>query len=327
MLPRLAETDSPDMADAVELRTHVARSIQGHAASIVPEATTVYPFAGMEQVAPADRARLADLVFQLLSAAVRDGALETGHPMVGDLLRLESERQLGVRQLFSAVYLMERAALDQLALDESFGVNSEPWAAVSQIVRRASFDVCAAFSDEPGGGAADEGIIDSLTTLYTRQVFVAALNREIQRSERFGHPFAVLLLDVDRLAEINARHGYGAGDRVLERVGIVVRNYFRETDWVARVGEDTYAVLMPETEGVHAERLADRMRVMVQERLQLHDHRSEEQFPVTVSVAVLIARRVDRRMQAVQLLTDAEDALARAKQAGRNRIERVVVEQ
>lgn len=326
MLSGLAGTDSHHMSDVVELRTHVARSIQARAASIVPDAAAVYPFAGMEQVATDDRARLADLAFQLLSAAVRDGALESGHALIGDLARLGAEKHLGVRQLFSAVYLMERSALDELALDESFGVSSEPWAVVTQIVRRASFDVCAAFSEQAGGAEADDGIVDQLTTLYTRQVFVAALNREIQRSERFGHPFAIILLDVDRLAEINARHGYGAGDRVLERVGIVVRNYFRETDWVARVGEDTYAVLMPETEGVHAERLADRMRVMVQERLQLHDHRSEEEFPVTVSVAVLIAKSVDRRMQAAQLLTDAEEALERAKHAGRNRVERVVVQ-
>ncbi|OFW36571.1 MAG: hypothetical protein A3F70_11665 [Acidobacteria bacterium RIFCSPLOWO2_12_FULL_67_14] len=314
------------MSDVVELRTHVARSIQGRAASIVQDAAAVYPFAGLEQVATDDRARLADLAFQLLTAAVRDDGLEAGHALISDLARLGAEKHLGVRQLFSAVYLMERSALDELALDESFGVSSEPWAAVTQIIRRASFDVCGAFSEQAGGTAVDDGIVDPLTTLYTRQVFVAALNREIQRSERFGHPFAIILLDVDRLAEINARHGYGAGDRVLERVGIVVRNYFRETDWVARVGEDTYAVLMPETEGVHAERLADRMRVMVQERLQLHDHRSEEQFPVTVSVAVLIAKSVDRRMQATQLLTDAEEALDRAKHAGRNRVERVVVQ-
>ena len=98
--------------------------------------------------------------------------------------------------------------------------------------RRASFDVCAAFSEYATREKGTAGIIDSLTTLHTRAVFLAALEKEIQRAERFGHPFALVLLDVDRLAEINATHGYGAGDRVIERIGIVVRNYFRETDWV-----------------------------------------------------------------------------------------------
>ena len=71
MLCGLAGTDSHHMSDVVELRTHVARSIQGRAASIVQDAAAVYPFAGLEQVATDDRARLADLAFQLLTAAVR----------------------------------------------------------------------------------------------------------------------------------------------------------------------------------------------------------------------------------------------------------------
>lgn len=323
MLPGFAEADTDHMPDVVELRTHVARSLQGRAEAIVHDVIAVYPFAGMEHVAADDRARLADLAFQLLSAAVRDGALHAGNPLAGDLGRLGAEKQLDIRQLFSAVYLMERSALDELALDESFGISAEPWAAVTQLVRRASFDVCSAISGQRRDPADGDGVIDPLTTLHTRQVFVAALDREIQRAERFGHPFAVIVLDVDHLSDINARHGYGAGDRVIERVGIVVRNYFRETDWVARLGEDAYAVLLPETLGPHAERLADRMRVMVQERLQLHDHRSGEPYPVTVSVAVLIASAVDRRMQAVRLLAAAGDAVARAKAAGRNRVERL----
>ena len=61
---------------------------------------------------------------------------------------------------------------------------------------------------------------------------------------------------------------------------------------------------------------------MVEERLQLHDHRSDERFPVTVSVGVLVAESVDRGVQADQLLTEAEEAVARAKEAGRNRVER-----
>ncbi|MSO82206.1 MAG: GGDEF domain-containing protein [Acidobacteria bacterium] len=107
---------------------------------------------------------------------------------------------------------------------------------------------------------------------------MAALEKEIAQSERFGHPFALMLLGVDRLADINATHGYGAGDRVIERVGIVVRSYFRDTDWVARVVGDTFAVLLPETERLNAERLADRVRIVVSTRLQLHDYRSDQEF-------------------------------------------------
>jgi diguanylate cyclase (GGDEF)-like protein len=103
----------------------------------------------------------------------------------------------------------------------------------------------------------------------------------------------------------------------------VVRSYVRETDWVARSSGDAFAVLLPETQRADAEHLADRMRSMVEERLQLHDYRSEQQLPVTVSVGVLIADSVDQSVRAEQLLTEAEEAVDRAKKAGRNRVERV----
>ncbi|MBI4886637.1 MAG: GGDEF domain-containing protein [Acidobacteria bacterium] len=325
MLPAFSDADSKHVQETSELRGHLARALQGHAPAIVKDTLGVYPFAGMDNVPADDRAHLAELACQLISTAVRDGALEAEHPIVDDLARFASDRHADIRVLFTVVYLIERSALDQLALDDSFDVESLPWAALTQIVRRASFDTCAAVAGHLNRKVPDTGIIDPLTTLYNRAVFVAALDREIQRSERFGHSFALLALDVDHLNDINTRHGYGAGDRVLERVGIVVRTYFRETDWVARLGEDTFAVLLPETQGVDAERLADRMRVTVQERLQLHDHRSEEDFRVTLSVGVVIAAAVDRKVRAEQLLTLAYDAIDRAKKTGRNRVERVAV--
>lgn len=322
MLTSLANADSHHMQESNELRANIARSLQGRAAAIVNDASGVYPFAGMENVAADDRARLAELAFQLLTNAVRDGVIDSHHAVVADLRQLAAQKEMGIRLLFTVVYLVERSALDELALDESFRVASEPWPALTQIVRQASLDVCATLAEHTSRGAFDGAITDSLTTLHTRPVFLAALEKEIQRSERFGHPFALILLDVDRLADINARHGYGSGDRVLERIGIVVRNYFRETDWVARLIEDKFAILLPETQVENAERLADNMRATVQERLHLHDYRSEQQFPVTVSVGILIATSVDQSVRAERLLADLEAAVDRAKKAGGNRLER-----
>ena len=62
---------------------------------------------------------------------------------------------------------------------------------------------------------------------------------------------------------------------------------------------------------------------MVQERLQLRDYRSDQQFPVTVSVGVVLAEAVDRSVRAELLLTETEEAVDRARKAGRNRVERV----
>jgi diguanylate cyclase (GGDEF)-like protein len=316
MATGISRADASDAPDTVELRLLVARSLQQRSEEIVNDAVAVSAFADdMESIALVDRTRLANVILQLITHAVREGTLDSDAAAATELERAYVETAITVRSLFNVVYLMERSALSELSVEESLGATPETWPVISHMLRRASFDVCATFSE-----TRDRPITDSLTALHTRAVFLAALEKEIQRSERLGHPFALILIDVDRLAEINATHGYGAGDFVIERVGIVVRNYFRETDWVARSSGDTFAVLLPEIQRTDAQRLADRVRIMVQERLQLSDYRSEERFPVTVSVGVLVAETVDRSVQADQLLVEAEETVARAKKAGRNRV-------
>ena len=317
-VPRADPNDAPD---AVELRPRVVRALQQRSEAIINDAVAVSAFAGMESIALADRSRLADVILQLITHAVREGTLDSRAAAVADLGQVCGETAIDVRAVFNVVYLMERSALGELAVEESFGVTSEPWPVISQMLRRASFDVCATFSETRDQRGSE--ITDSLTTLLTRAVFLAALEKEIQRSERFGHPFALILIDIDRLAEINAAHGYGAGDFVIERVGIVVRNYFRETDWVARSSGGALAALLPETQRADAQRLGNRVRIMVEERLQLRDYRSDDRFPVTVSVGVLVAETVDRGVRADLLLAEAAEAVTRAKKLGRNRVEYV----
>lgn len=325
MVTGVYKADSDQMQEATELRAHVARSLHGCTEAIVKDAVALFPFAGLEQVAADDRAPLAERAVHLLIAAARDSTLDAGDVLVTELAQLAERTGLGVQPLFTVVYLVERAALDALQLDDSFGMASAPWPMVTQTTRRAAFELCGAIAARAGGGAAGSGITDPLTTLHTRAVFVAAVDKEIQRSERFGEPFALILIDIDRLADINTRYGHGAGNRVLERVGIVVRNYFRDTDWVARLCEDTFAVLLPAIQGYNAERLAERMRVTVEERLQVHDHRSDQQFPVTISVGVVVAESVARTEKAERLIAAGEQAIDRAKLAGGNRVERAVL--
>jgi diguanylate cyclase (GGDEF)-like protein len=166
-------------------------------------------------------------------------------------------------------------------------------------------------------------IFDTLTTVHTSAVLQLALEKEVRRSGRSGQPLALVLLDVDRLSDLNAAHGYGFGDRVLERLDILMRSYFREHDWVGRQEEDSFAVVLPDTAPEHARVLDEQVRAMVEEGLALHDHRSDRIVPVTVSVAVLIAELVDAEATAAEMLAQAQLALTRAKEAGRNRVERI----
>jgi len=313
------------MQSATDLRVSVARSLHGTADAIVQDAVALFPFSGIEQVPPDDRIPLAERTVQLLIAAVRDGTTGADAVLVAELLLLAERTGVGTRQLFTVVYLVERAAVDALALDDSFGISSAPWPTVTQLVRRSAFDLCAAVAEWMAGSARVPGITDPLTTLPTGAVFVTAVEKEIERAERFGEAFALMLVEVDRLADVSSRYGYGAGSRVLERVGIIVRNYLRESDWVARLDDDTFGVLLPAIHGHNAERLAERMRVAVQERLQVRDHRSDQQFPVTISVGVLVAESVSRADTAARFIAAAQEAVGRAKTAGGNRMERATI--
>jgi diguanylate cyclase (GGDEF)-like protein len=307
----------------VQERSQTARILEQHSEGILKDAVAIFPFAGAESSDHDRSANLADVMLHLLTTAVREGELDQRTGRVADLRQLAREFGLTVRQLFGLVYVMERAALDELALDESFGATSDAWPGVAQMVRRASFDVLAAIAERITREPDQSALHDSLTALHTRAVMLAAVEKEIRRAERFLHPFAVILVDVDHLSAINAKHGYGFGDRVLERIGIVIRNYFREHDWVTRSSEDTFAILLPETVRANAESLADGLRVTVEERLALRDYRTEEQVRVTVTVAVLIGDGSSNNAE--QVLRKAEEVLAQAKQHGRNRVEVVEI--
>jgi diguanylate cyclase (GGDEF)-like protein/excisionase family DNA binding protein len=136
----------------------------------------------------------------------------------------------------------------------------------------------------------------------------------------------MILLDIDNLSEINRTHGYGVGDRVLERTGILMRTYFRQHDWVARYREDSIAVLLPETSPDDALTLAERTRAMVRDRLTFRDYRTEQRASVTVSLAVASARALEGEpIDSERFVIEIEAALERAKTNGRSRAEHVLI--
>lgn len=306
-----------------DLRQQIAATLVEQLDVITADALAIFPYSGSEEFDATYRHRLGQLLTQLLTFAVRDGRLDARGGFVGDLHRLVLERSLSIERLFAFAYLTERTALDELALSETIGATTEPWPVVAQLVRRASFDLLAAYAErarlEPSGTA----IIDHLTTLYTRVLFEAVLAKEVERAGRYGYPISLILFDVDRLSTINADYGYGVGDRVLERLGIHIRSYFRNHDWVARYSEDSMAVLLSRTDAEFATELAERVRRTVNDRLWFTDHRSDSQVPVTLSAAVVNVKvAVGDVIDPERLLADAEAAVERAKRQGRNRVER-----
>jgi diguanylate cyclase (GGDEF)-like protein/excisionase family DNA binding protein len=265
----------------------------------------------------------AELLLRLFAASVDAGTLDTESAAMRDLARYSPP--LTTRQLLDAVHNAERVILDEIALDDRLGATSEPWAVVAHTIRRATLEILGAHAEQMAGRDVPISVRDSLTTLIASPVFELALAQEIERALRHQHALALLLFDIDDLSQINREHGWGVGDRLLERTGILARRYFRTHDWVARFGDDAIAVLLPETNIDQAALLAARFREMVQHRLVLQDHKTDMTKIVTVSAAAVGTDLVQSEIDATYVLAEAEAAVLRAKLNGRNRIERVAL--
>ena len=107
-------------------------------------------------------------------------------------------------------------------------------------------------------------ISDELTGLGNYRHLIATLEREIQRSERSGRPFAVLFLDMDGLKEVNDRHGHLTGSRALARLGEALRKASRVVDTPGRYGGDEFLVVLPEADHEAAMQVARRVNELLQ---------------------------------------------------------------
>ena len=265
----------------------------------------------------------AELLLRLFAASVDTGSLDAHSAAMRDLARYSPP--LNTRQLVNCVHQAERVILDELALDARLGATSEPWAVVAHMIRRATLEILGAHAEQIVGRSAAATVRDPLTTLITSPVFMLALEQEIERALRHQHSLALLLFDIDDLAHINRDQGWGVGDRILERMGILARRFFRMHDWVARHADDAIAVLLPETTVDQAAVLAVRFREMVQDRLVQQDHKTNTTKLITVSAAAVGTDHVQSEIDAAVVMQEAEAAVLRAKFYGRNRIERVAL--
>lgn len=155
---------------------------------------------------------------------------------------------------------------------------------------------------------------DGLTGLANRRRFMEVLEAELARQARTGNDLCLLLIDADHFKEVNDHHGHHAGDAVLRQLAAILLASVRApADLPVRLGGEEFAVILPDTRIDEARRVAERVREQVASHV-FEDR--DTRVRVTISVGLVAARG----QPIGALLQQADDALYRAKQAGRNRV-------
>ena len=162
----------------------------------------------------------------------------------------------------------------------------------------------------------EQAMHDQLTGLYNRHYVEEWFGLELRRAQRHGRPIAAIMLDVDHFKGFNDTFGHQAGDLVLRELAGVLRRFARKSDIACRYGGEEFLVLLPECPFDVALRKAEQLREEAA-KLKLEDN-NRALGSVTVSIGV--AAFPDHAQEAEALLRCADEALYRAKEAGRDRV-------
>ncbi len=156
---------------------------------------------------------------------------------------------------------------------------------------------------------------DALTGVHNRHWMTRAFPRALQRCSLNKQPFAVMVVDIDHFKKINDTYGHLVGDLALKTVARCMAENLRPHDLLARYGGEEFAVLLTEADLESAKMVAERLR----SRIAAAEIRSNDiSFNVTLSIGITPTQHDDRLES---LIHEADQALYRAKQNGRNRVE------
>lgn len=158
-------------------------------------------------------------------------------------------------------------------------------------------------------------ITDGLTRLFNSRHFYNQLELEADRSNRYNHPLALLLLDIDLFKEYNDTYGHLEGDKVLNRIGKIIKSCLRKMDTAYRYGGEEFTILLPETTAAEAKTVAERIRFGIEAERFFTDSCNDAR--ITISIGVTEYYDNEDLSEFVQR---ADRAMYLSKKNGRNRV-------
>ena len=166
-----------------------------------------------------------------------------------------------------------------------------------------------------------EASTDSLTGVSNRRYFITQAEQELRRARRFQRNLSVMMLDLDHFKKVNDEYGHAAGDAVLQSFAKNALEGLRQSDFMGRLGGEEFALLMPETGLADATEVANRLRQRVVERPIITGADTPRRAAIDCTVSIGVATLMPQDGSIDDLLHRADQALYKAKNNGRNRVE------
>ena len=153
-------------------------------------------------------------------------------------------------------------------------------------------------------------ITDPLTGIYNRRYYHEKIQKEMYKAKRYGLALSVIMTDIDFFKKINDTHGHDVGDEVLKHYTKIIQESLRESDTFCRIGGEEFIIILPHTNKEQAVKIADKLRKTIEQ--------SKKIIPITMSFGV--TQYISGESEDY-LFKRVDNALYRAKENGRNRVE------
>jgi diguanylate cyclase (GGDEF)-like protein len=158
-------------------------------------------------------------------------------------------------------------------------------------------------------------VTDGLTKLYNSRSFYSQLETEVDRFNRYKHPLALLLLDLDHFKEYNDNYGHLEGDKILVRFSQIIKSCLRTNDSAYRYGGEEFTVILPETAGAEARTVAQRIRSALEAERFSPENGPDVQITIIIGVT-----EYHTKEELSTFIQRADKAMYISKKNGRNRV-------